>query len=179
MRFFKSHPALAALTAVAVLMLLGGAAYAVVREVFVTIDPEQSAPEIQQSLQQQLEAAGVPSTVRVDKNDDKLRVTIGTDDPSIGQDVKVSVNGVKAERAEMRVQLEIACDLDDAQKAAFQVVVSSQHFMDIAVAADATTDADTAARITVLFHDAGFKDVDVKVAESVVTVTVNAPPVTK
>ena len=43
MRFFKSHPALAALVAVALLALVGGAAYAVVREVFITIDPDKPA----------------------------------------------------------------------------------------------------------------------------------------
>jgi len=75
MRFFKTHPALAALVALAVLTLVGGAAYAVVREVFVTIDPDKSGRRDRERRPHQLEAAGVPATVHAEKSDDgKLKV---------------------------------------------------------------------------------------------------------
>src|SRR5690242_13103099 len=55
MRFFKSHPALAAVVTLLVLGLVSGAAYAVVREAWISIDPDKSAPEIQQDIEDQLQ----------------------------------------------------------------------------------------------------------------------------
>lgn len=185
MRFFKSHPALAALAAVAVLTLLGGAAYAVVREVFVTIDPDQSAPEIQQSLQQQLEAAGVPSSVHVDKSDEgQLKVRIGTSDPAVGSDLKINVNGMPAETRALRMQIELACQAADMEKCAgandlLEATASSPAIVKLVTDRGDEPDADVAAAITKIFHDAGFLEVDVSVGEGTVTIAIKAPPVTK
>ena len=91
MRYFKSHPALAALVMLLLLGLVGGAAYAVVREVFITIDPDKPADQIEKDVHDQLEAAGVPATVHAEKVDDgKLKIRIGSVDKNLGTDVKIS-----------------------------------------------------------------------------------------
>src|SRR5262249_21782596 len=93
MRFFKAHPALSALLALAVLAVAAPLAYAVVREVWVRIDPDKPAPEIERDIQSQLEAAGVPATVHADKTDDgKLRLAIKatSHDPNSEADIHVA-----------------------------------------------------------------------------------------
>jgi hypothetical protein len=182
MRFFKSHPALTALAAVAMLALVSGAAYAVVREVFVTIDPDKPAPEIEQDIHQQLESAGVPSTVHVDKSDDgQLKVRIGTTDRDVSSDLQVHVNGVNgapSESRSLRMELEETCQLDEAQNAALEATASSPAIIALVTDRGDKSDADLAPAISQVFHDAGFLDVDVSVADGTVKITVKAPPVT-
>jgi hypothetical protein len=180
MRFFiKSHPVFAALAAVAVLTLAGGAAYAVVREVFVSIDPDKPAPEIEHDIHSQLEAAGVPSTVHVDKDDGRLKVRIGTTDPAVGSDVQIHVNGVPSTSRELRFELALACQLDDAQRAALEAAASSEAMLAVIVDRGDKSDADVIAAVQAVFRDAGFEEVDVKIADGTLRATIKAPPVAK
>ena len=178
MRFYKSHPVLAALAAVAVLMLAGGAAYAV-REVLISIDPDKPAPELEQDIHSQLEAAGVQSSVHVDRDDGRLRVKIGTTDPAVGSDVQIHVNGVSSTSRQLRFQLAIACDLDDAQHAALEAAASSKAMLDVIMDRGDKSDADVIAAIQAVFREAGFEDVDVTLADTKLSVTIKAPPVAK
>jgi len=180
MRLFTTHPALAALVALLALSLVGGVAYAVVREVFITIDPDKPADEIENDVHNQLEAAGVPATVHADKLDDgKLKIRIGTTDPSVGSDVKINVNGHTGPEHSLRLALQVKCKLTDEQHEALTTAASGPEIIELAVYRGEKTDDEIAAAVKTIFGDAGFKDVDVAVTDSSLTVTVKSPPVAK
>jgi hypothetical protein len=177
MRFFKTHPALAAIVALLALSLVGGAAYAVVREVFITIDPDKPADQIEKDVHDQLEAAGVPSTVHADKLDDgKLQIRIGTTDQNVGSDVKINVNGITGGERQLRLQLKVACELTDAQRDELTAAASGQGIIELAVYRGEKTDDEIVAAVKKIFADAGFHDVDVAVTDGQLEITVKAPP---
>jgi hypothetical protein len=180
MRFFKTHPALSALVALLVLCLVGGAAYAVVREVFVTIDPDKPADEVEKDIQGQLEAAGVPATVRASKRDDgKTEIRIGMTNHDV--DLKFADKKGNGEMApeQLRLEVELKCHLDAAQQELATQVASGPAVIDLAVNRGDKTDADVIATVKAAFGDAGFKDVDVAITDGNLIVTVKSPPVAK
>lgn len=95
MRFFKAHPALTALIAIAILGLFAPVAYAIVDRVFLSIDVSKSEAEIEQGLKDQLAAAGHGSaTVKATKTDHAYSVEISSDDPDFGKlDFQIAANG--------------------------------------------------------------------------------------
>jgi hypothetical protein len=183
MRFFKSHPALAALIVLVSLGLFAPLAYAVVHRVWLTIDSDKSAPEIEDDMRQQLDNAGVNAEVHVDKSDDnngehKLEVSVTSDDPN-APEIGVRVDGRDEEGATRRAELrlEVKCDLSPKQHATLRATVSGSDFRKlIAERPDGVTDADIAAKIKVQFAAAGFRDVDVTIAGDSLTITIKAPP---
>jgi hypothetical protein len=178
MRYFKSHPALAAIVALLALSLVGGVAYAVVREVFVTVDPQKPADEIQKDVQTQLQAAGVNATVQADKNDEgRLKIRIGTTDPHVGSDLKVTIKGMPAgEQQQLRLELKVTCELDDAQKEALTAAAGSEAIHKLVLERGDATDADIAAAVQKILADAGFTDTEVAVAEGSLSITIKSPP---
>jgi hypothetical protein len=189
MRYFKTHPALAALVVFLALGLVSGAAYAVVHEVWVSIDSSKPAAEIQQDVQAQLAAQGMNGTVTAQKTDDgRLKVMIrstGSGDVDV-PDVHVQVDGSDQDQAtnSRSVRVALTCQLDDAQQARLTAVTSSPAFQALvapdddgsAGAGSAGSDADRAAAITQLFAAQGFHAVQVQVDGGDVQVTITAPP---
>lgn len=177
MRLFKTHPALAAILAVLVLALFGGAAYAVVREVFITIDPDKPADQIQQDINDQLQRAGVPATAQAEKDGDRLKVRIRSTDPN-ADEVKINVagRGDPGEQHGLRLRLEVHCELTDAQREALQAAASSERVIDLVVDRGDNTDADVAAAVKQILADAGFTDTDVAVTSGELAITIKSPP---
>lgn len=171
MRFHKAHPALAALIAVLVIGVTAPLAYAFVRHVLVTVDPDKPTDQIQQDVTDQLHAAGVEAHVKAEKPaDGALQITIQTSDEKLGSDLDVQVGGETVHAQQSR-GIRIECRECDAATS----VRASQ-----AVTGDAVIDAidDDAAigpAITKAMTDQGFTDVKVTVAPDAVTVSV-APP---
>jgi hypothetical protein len=180
MRFFKSHPALAALVLLCVLGLVGGAAYAVVREVWVKIDPDKSAPEIEQDITTQLQQQGVPASVHVEKGADgqmvKLKIMAnGSDVGSDLENLHINIGGNDAIIAHDGTQhgfrVMVKCHLDDAQMKQLQDAIQSAAM----TTADGSGESLTAAILEAL-TDRGFHDVEVHGDDSGETVVVKAPP---
>lgn len=174
MRFFKSHPALSALLALAILGAASGAAYAVVREVWVDVDPTKSAPEIEQDVTTQLQQQGVNATVHADKTDGKLLVAIKSDD-KVGSDVELKFRGVVAEGQRRAMRLE--GDVDDATRETIDDLVTSPEMLAV-LAADYQdpNDGTLAAGIRKVLADHGITNVDIKIDDDGIHVIVQAPP---
>ena len=179
MRFFKSHPALATLIALAVLGLAAPIAYAVARDVWVSIDPDQPAPQIEQSIHDQLQQQGVNATVHADKTDGKLRVRIESTDPSAGSDdVHVHIAGGDPAHGERReVRVEVHCQLDDAQRTRLQQTLASEDLQSLLEDRPADeSDDELADRLTAALAEHGFAQVHVTVQGDAVTIAIAAPP---
>ena len=181
MRFFKSHPALAAVVTLLVLGLVSGAAYAVVREVWVYVDPDKSAPELQQDLQDQLEDQGVHAKVTVDKPTiGKTQVRIMATG-SAGSDVDlqklhVEVAGHEGEEQQTfhGIRFQVACNLTEEQMNTTQRTVTDERFIEMLV--KHTPNDEIARAIKAELAAKGFHDVEVKVDADGIDVTVKAPP---
>lgn len=94
MRFLKNRPLLAALLVLALVGAASGAVYAVGR-VFLHVDPDMSAPEIEADVKDQLESAGVPTLgVHANKTDGEVRIEIETTQDNLGSALDVDVGGV-------------------------------------------------------------------------------------
>jgi hypothetical protein len=179
MRLFKQHPALATLLVIAGLGLLSGAAYAIVDRVFLSIDPEMSAPEIEEDVQNQLDEAGVNATVEAEKTEGRIDVRITGDDPSLPENLDIAVGDeeVVVDRHEGRVQLEVKFEISAADQARLIRTVSSAAFTNLTMERPADqTDAEFVAAVKRVFADAGFHDTAVTVDGDTIFVTVNAPP---
>jgi len=177
MRFFKAHPALAALVAVALITLVGGAAYAVVREVFVSIDTDKPADQIENDVRSQLEAAGVPASVHAEKSDDgKLKVSIQSTDKSTESALHIAVNGKAAEATNRMVRLKVACDgkPDPGATLAVAEVASGKDMVDV-LEDHEMTDDELAAAITKVFAAHGYKAEVAIGPDDGITATVHVP----
>lgn len=94
MGFHKAHPALAALIALLVIGVTAPLAYAFVRHVLVTVDPDKPTDQIEKDLTDQLHAAGVEANVKATKPDNgELQIRIQTSDEKLGSDLSVNVGG--------------------------------------------------------------------------------------
>lgn len=163
MRFFK-NPVLAALIVLAVIALAAPIAYAVVGRVFLSIDADKSAPEIEQDLNRQLQSQGVPATVEAHKSDDGIvHVKIESDQPDLPAKLEVgtpNADEARAYRVEVVCPGETHCDqLHDA--------ATNQDILNVLVNAGSMTDEELAARIQE--HLEAY-DVDVTVENQVVTI---------
>jgi hypothetical protein len=171
MSLIKRRPLLAAALAVLVLAIAAPVAWAIGTKIF--IDPDQSAEQIQGSVQSQLDAAGLPATAQVDKAGDKLRVRIESTDPRVGSNLPmIEVKGgppVQAYQVRLEVKTKLTPDQLDRLQRAINVPAiedpKDEHDPDAIEAA--VTDALVAA---------GFKATDVQVSETTLTVTITQPP---
>ena len=183
MRFFKSHPALAALFVFLALGLVSGAAYAVVHEVWISIDSHESAPQIEQDVRDQLAAQGVAGQVTAEKSGDgKLKVSImqtGSDGSDV-PDLHLEVNGQEADYPKHGLRIETRADLDAAQQQRLTDAASSPEMVALLEAcgsgSGAGSDGDRAAAIAKVLADHGFHDAQVQVTGGSVQVTITAPP---
>jgi hypothetical protein len=181
MSFIKRRPALAIAIALALIAVLTPVAYAVVNKVFLSIDPDQSEEQIEQDVKRQLDEAGVATTgVTAEKDGDKLRIGIQSDDPAAELpelDVNVRGGGKPGETlGQNRVQIEAHCELSPEQMEALTQVVSSDEFLAAVVDRHDRTDAEVAAALREVLRRHGFDHTDVSVSGQGVAVTVNAPP---
>jgi hypothetical protein len=177
MSIFKRRPLFATIVALAVLALAAPVAYAIGSRVLISVDPDQTAPEIEQNIQEQLDNAGVPATVTADKTDGVVAIKIATADPDAlgsGFDIQVP-NGtidVHGSAEQSQIRLEVATKLEDAQLVQLQAVITSP-----AVIAAITTDPDHAAQtIIAALAAAGFPAVQVTNDTGGFTVHVSAAP---
>ncbi len=171
MRLYKQRPVLSALIALVVLAVAAPIAYAIGSRIFVSIDPNKSAQEIEQDVQSQFQQAGVQATVHADKQDGQIEVQIQTADPELAYALAVAVPGGSAASEQTVVRTEVACTLTDAQQAQFMAVL-------VAVAKekpDAPQDQLQAALADGLAQ-AGFHDVEIHAEAGTITVKVKAPP---
>lgn len=184
MTFLKRRPALAIAIALALIAVLTPVAYAVVNTVFLTIDRDKSEEEIEQDVRQQLEAAGIsPSEVTAEKRGDGwLKVGIRSDDDprALASDLDIDVRGSSGPGAEvalegqMRIEIEIECELTPAQQQALTDLVSSDEFVHPVRAGQ--SDAQVAAGMRAVLQAHGYQGAVVTVNGTDVRVTVSAPP---
>jgi hypothetical protein len=116
MRFFKQHPALAALLVLVLIGIAAPVAYAIANNVYLWIDSSKSESEIEADVQEQLAAAGHDNaTVTAKKSDHELSVEIASDDPSLGNlDLELAGPDGKT----YRIHLVIPPTLPEAQQKA-------------------------------------------------------------
>lgn len=186
MRFFKSHPALAAAISLLVLGLVSGAAYAVVREVWVSVDPDMSAPEIEHDIQDQLQVQGVPANVQVEKDKDghlrKLKIIANGD--QAGSDLEnlhLDVGGKPAqmmhgEGSRRAMKLEVRCHLDDAQIQRLEAALKNPRWL-AAFDEHPPGDVGFTTAIANVLRDAGFRETEITVDADTIGVVIKAPPV--
>jgi len=163
MRLFKQRPAFTVLVVLAVLVLFAPVAYAIVDRVLLSVDIEKSAPEIEQDLKHQLQAAGVTAEVEAEKSDDKVEIRIDSDDPDLGSKLDVIVPNlpdnarVEHEHRQLQTRIELACELDEAQQQRITDVVSDRAFIDLLTDRPADQPAaELAAEVRKLLEEAGF-----------------------
>ena len=171
MRFHKAHPALAALIALLVLGITAPLAYAFVRHVLVTVDPDKPTDQIQQDVTDQLHAAGVEANVKAEKPEDgALKITIQTSDENLGSDLHVQV-GSDTVAAQQGRGIRIGCENCDPAATA----LASQAVTADDVIAHIDDDAAIGPAITKAMTDKGFTNVRVTVEPDAITVTVDPP----
>jgi len=164
MRTLIRKPLFAALLVLAFLGLAAPIAYAVVDRVFLSIDADKSAPEIEEDVNHQLQSQGVPATVEARKSHDGIvHVKIESPDQELESKLSVAGGDGQAQRA-YRVQVdcpdEVGCaDLHDA--------ATNQDILNVLVNASDRTDEELAAAIQK--HLEEYK-VDVTVHDGVVTI---------
>jgi len=185
MRQFKNHPAFAVFAVLALITIAAPIAYAFVEHVFLSIDPEQSAAQIESNVESQLEAKGIPATVTANKDDaGNVAIRIQTSDQRLDSNLEVAVpDGTPGDRElqieiarELEVQLGIACALTDAQSQRLHDAVTDERFTELVRDRESKTSAELAAAITQKLVTDGFHAVDVRVQAGSIAVTVNAPP---
>ena len=178
MTFFKRRPVLATALAALVLAIAAPVAWAIGTRIFVSVDPDQSGPEIQQSVQHQLDTAGVKATVQADKTDDgQLKLRIRTSDPSLGSnlDIAVADNVDVVGKREMRVMVEAKQKLDEAALARLNAALDSKAVKD-ATEVDELDANQVEEVVTDALVNAGFHSVHVDVDAHSISVHVTAPP---
>ena len=182
MSFVKRRPALAAALALIVLAVLTPVAYAVVNRIFVSVDPDQPAEQIEKDVTQQLEQAGISHpVVTAHKNDGRLEIGISTDDQRLASgDLAVKVRGDQAgdgTQSRRRIELDTRCQLTPAQNQALIDTLSGHDLVDLLTqAAPDESDADLAADVEGVLADHGFPDTEVTVNGESIHVVVEHPP---
>jgi hypothetical protein len=173
MSLIKRRPLWAAAIAALVLAIAAPVAWAIGTKIFVSIDPDQSADQIQHSVQTQLDSAGVPATVEASKDGDKLKLKILSHDLGAGSNLEISVAGSAAPVEQFAVRLQVKAKLSPAQMEQLQAAMSSPAISNAETSgdADAIEEAVTDTLVT-----AGFKAADVQVTDSTLSVTIAQPP---
>jgi len=157
MRMFKNRPLLATLLVIGLVGAASGAAYAVDR-IFIHVDPDKSAPEIEQDVKAQLESAGVKADVHAEKSGTNVvKIGITSMDPSLAQKIGADVDGSDGAP---KLRVEVHTHLDDAQMLKLQDALTTSAITTIDV-------ADPGPAIKKALADAGFADVDVSVDAAV------------
>lgn len=108
-----------AVLVVLAVLLAAPLAYAVVNRVFLRIDPDKTAPEIEKDVKDQLESAGVTGAdVHAEKSDDgKLKVQIKAE--NVGSDVEiVPPPNADADQRSVRVAVTMKLTPEQQQKLA-------------------------------------------------------------
>lgn len=172
MRLFKQRPALAALIVLAIVVMFAPVAYAIVDRLVLSVDVDKPAEEIESDLESQLEQAGIPATVKAEKHEDGVEISIESDDPSVGSNLDVVVPNLPDNAVAQQLRIEVSCTLTDAQEAKLTQALRSPAFR----GALGGPDADMAAAVRKALADAGFHDVDVAVHPNSVAITVKSPP---
>lgn len=172
MRFHKAHPALAALIALLVIGVTAPLAYAFVRHVLVTVDPDKPADQVEKDVSDQLHAAGVEATVKATTGDDgQLKVYIQSSDENLGSDVDFNIGG-EVRKAGQGRGIYVECHECDAARQT--LVLHAATGGDVLESID--DDAAVGPAITKALAAQGVTDVEVKVAPDKITVVVDAHP---
>lgn len=170
MRFHKAHPALAALIALLVIGITAPIAYAFVRHVLVTVDPDKPADQVEKDVSDQLHAAGVEATVKATTGDDgQLKVYIQSSDENLGSDLDINVGGELRKAGQGRG---IYVECHGCDPARQTLVMHAATGGDVLESID--DDAKIGPAITKSLAAVGVTDVEVKVAADAITVVVDA-----
>ena len=177
MRFLKNRPLLAALVVVGLVGAASGAVYAVDR-VFLSVDPDETAPEIERDVQHQLDQAGIVGTVHAEKSDGRLTVAIQSTDQHLGSDLPVLIARGSDDAAQQRntVRVEVHTELDTLQQQQLTAALGEQAFVEQLMRDELAGHPAGADAYKTQLANHGFHDVDVELVDHTVTITVNAPP---
>lgn len=175
MRLFTRRPVLAALLLLGLAGVASGAVYAVDR-VFLEVDPEKPPEELERDVKAQLESAGVKADVTAHKrSDDGLELRVTSDDKSLPDRLEFVTPSRDAD-IDKSLQLDVnaTCQLTDAEQAKLAAAASSPGMVQVLVG-----NHDRAKTIELIkreFATSGFRDVDVKVTDEAINITVKSPP---
>ena len=171
MRFIKNRPLLALLLLLAFVGAASGAAYAV-DKIWLSVDPEKSAPEIEQDVKSQLDQAGVAADVHVDKTDGRIEMRIMTTDPDLPQKLgyQGSNGGIAIGSEQRRIGVDDRANLGPAQSMQLANVLASSEVI------TALQGGDAIAVMQRALANAGFTDVEVTAVGPDYVVTVKSPP---
>jgi hypothetical protein len=167
MRMFKNRPLLATLLVLGLVGAASGAAYAVDR-IFLHVDPDKTAPEIERDVKSQLESVGVQADVHAEKTaQNVVQIGIASSDPTLADKLAAEVDGSDGSP---KVRVEVHTALDDAQMSRLTQVLA-------ATATATIGDADPSPALRKALADAGFTDVDVTTDDDgTITVAIKSPP---
>jgi len=169
MQFFKNRPLLALMIVLALAGVASGAAYAV-HEVFLSVDPDKSAQEIETDVQDQLQAAGVNASVHADKSDDRVAIRIATADEDLKTYISTPEGNTETGSAERTFMLEVDSTLTEAQRNLASKALQSKPVLDaLAGDANATTLADVIKRE---LTNVGFHEVTVDVLPDAIKIRI-------
>lgn len=185
---FKRRPLFAIAVTALVLAVAAPVAWAIGTKIFVTFDPDKSAPEIEQDITNQLQSAGVTATVHADKSDGRLSVQIRGSGEALDhanlEVVPAGSAGVVIEKEgsagskqvvsrQIRLEVETAQPLEDAALAKLQAVLGTKEVTD-ALEGDDLDHLEEV--VTDALANAGFHAVTVEATPGALTVHVTAPP---
>jgi hypothetical protein len=170
MNAVNRRPLIAVAIAVVALAVLAPVAYAVVNNVFLSIDLDQSEQEIENDVEEQLESAGIAAGVSAERSDDQLMLQIHTDDEQLQAqlmgDLTVSVRGKP-----VGGQIQISIDDLGALTGELTEVTISDEFMALIKSRPAgQSDANLASELDALFAARGFPEIRVTVQGKRITV---------
>jgi len=115
MRSLIRKPVFAALLILMFLGLAAPIAYAVVDRVFLSIDADKSATEIEEDVNHQLQSQGVPATVEARKSDEGIvHVKIQSSQPDLGTKLQIGTADPHTART-FRVEVDCPGEIDCAE----------------------------------------------------------------
>jgi hypothetical protein len=174
MRFFLNRPLLAFALLLALVGVASGAAYAVDR-LFIRVEPDQSPAEIERTVGEQLEAAGIKASVSATKpRNGQLEIQIEASDKNVAEGIargiQIEVPGGDGEvvQHQLMVQLDVEGKLTpEVQRALVEATAK------VGEPGDSPAELEAHLRASLAAH--GFTDVTIVVADGIARVTVRVP----
>jgi hypothetical protein len=176
MRFFKAHPALAALFTVLAIGLVSGAAYAVVKEVWVTVDPSKPPEDLAKDVQSQLQQQGVAADVETSQTPNgHTKISIVSHDPAAGSNMHINVAAPQNDEHRRVVRMTTAACVGHVDPNTVADIMSASDVVS-ALEDKTLSDDQLIAKLRQALADHGYHDVTITLDGETIDIHINAPP---